>query len=218
MWRSVWRTTPACSEVWKEISAPVPTISSVEPPPMSTTSVGSVGGVLRGGAQVGEPRLLLAVEDPGREREALPQLGDEGAAVLGVADGAGRDRVDRLGAQLLDRRRRTRRSPRRRPRSPRPRAARRGRPRAPAASPCCAARPATPCRRRRRRPAAAPSWCRRRSPRPCWEPSGMGRHSRARPSREVACANAASQPQPSAPLLPSLVRRGVEQPGSSSGS
>ena len=35
MWRSVWRTTPACSEAWKAISAPVPTISSVEPPPMS---------------------------------------------------------------------------------------------------------------------------------------------------------------------------------------
>ena len=170
MWRSVWRTTPACSEVWKEISAPVPTISSVEPPPMSTTRVGSRRRVLGGRAEIGEPRLLLAVEDPGREREALAQLGDEGAAVLGVADGAGRDRVDRLGPELLDRRRRTRRSPRRRPRSPRPRAARRGRPRAPAASPCCAARPARPARRRRRRPAAAPSWCRRRSPRPCGSP------------------------------------------------
>ena len=44
MWRSLWRTTPACSEVWKAISGPVPTISSVEPPPMSTTSVGSLGG------------------------------------------------------------------------------------------------------------------------------------------------------------------------------
>ena len=103
MWRSLWRTTPACSEAWKEISAPVPTISSVEPPPMSITSVGSAGGVLGGGAEVGEARLLLAVEDAGREREALAQLGDEGAAVLGVADGAGRDRVDASVAQLLDR-------------------------------------------------------------------------------------------------------------------
>ena len=65
---------------------------------------GRLGGrLLRGGAEVGEPRLLLAVEDPGREREPLAQLGDEGAAVGGVADGAGRDRVDRLGARLLDR-------------------------------------------------------------------------------------------------------------------
>ncbi len=100
--RSVWRTTPAWSESWKEISRPVPTTSSVEPPPMSTTRVGSVGRRLRGGAEVGGAGLLLAVEDAGREREALAQLGDEGAAVVGVADGAGRDRVDRLGAQLLE--------------------------------------------------------------------------------------------------------------------
>ena len=39
------------------------------------------GRVLGGGAEVGEARLLLAVEHPGREREALAQLGDEGAAV-----------------------------------------------------------------------------------------------------------------------------------------
>ncbi len=42
--RSVWRTTPACREVWKATSVPVPTISSVEPPPMSITTVGSAGG------------------------------------------------------------------------------------------------------------------------------------------------------------------------------
>ena len=60
------------------------------------------GAAARGGAQVGEARLLLAVEDPGREREALAQLGDEGAAVVGVADRAGRDRVDRLGPGLLE--------------------------------------------------------------------------------------------------------------------
>ena len=34
-------------------------------------------------------------------REALSQLGDEGVAVGGVADGAGRDRRDALGALLL---------------------------------------------------------------------------------------------------------------------
>ena len=99
-WRSLWRTTPACKEAWKAISAPVPTISSVEPPPMSTTRVGSRGRVLAGGADVGEPRLLLAVEHPRREREALAQLGDEGVAVGGVAHGAGRDRDDLLDACL----------------------------------------------------------------------------------------------------------------------
>ena len=101
MWRSVWRTTPACSEAWKAISAPVPTISSVEPPPMSITSVGSRGGPFGGGAQVGEARLLLAVEHPRREREALAQLGDEGVAVGRVADRAGRDRLDRSAPRLL---------------------------------------------------------------------------------------------------------------------
>src|SRR6185436_8170087 len=53
-----------------------------------------------GRAGVGEPRLLVAVEDPGREREALAQLGDEGLAVGRVAHGAGRDRLDLLDAPL----------------------------------------------------------------------------------------------------------------------
>ena len=138
----------------------VPTISSVEPPPMSITRVGSIGRPFGGGPEVGEPRLLLAVEDPGREREALAQLGDEGAAVGGVADGAGRDRVDLLDAGSHRRSRRSRRSPRRPPRSPRRRAARRGRPRARAASPGSAARADRRGRRRRRRPTAGSSWCR----------------------------------------------------------
>ena len=146
--------------------SPVPTISSVEPPPMSITSVGIGGASLRGGAEVGEPRLLLAVEHAGREREALPQLGDEGAAVLGVAHGAGRDRVDRLDPQLADRRdvvadRRAGVLDRLR--------------REPAGEVDAAAQPRhraapldrrDPPVRRRRRPAAAPSWCRRRLPRP----------------------------------------------------
>ncbi len=44
MQRSLWRTTPAYRESWKAMSVPLPTISSVEPPPMSTTKVGSLGG------------------------------------------------------------------------------------------------------------------------------------------------------------------------------
>ena len=39
-WRSVWRTTPACVETWNSTSLPAPMTSSVEPPPMSSTSVG----------------------------------------------------------------------------------------------------------------------------------------------------------------------------------
>ena len=55
-------------------------------------------GPFGGGADVGQPGLLLAVEDPRREREPLAQLGDEGVAVVGVADGAGRDRIGLLDA------------------------------------------------------------------------------------------------------------------------
>ena len=39
-WRSVWRTTPACVEMWKVICPPSPTTYSVEPPPMSITTSG----------------------------------------------------------------------------------------------------------------------------------------------------------------------------------
>ena len=41
-WRSLWRTTPACVETWKLTSSPLPTTSSVEPPPTSMTTVGVV--------------------------------------------------------------------------------------------------------------------------------------------------------------------------------
>ncbi len=63
-----------------------------------------LGGVLGGGAEVGEVRLFGAVEDASGEVEALAQLGDEGAAVAGVADGAGGDRVDLSDAEVGDRR------------------------------------------------------------------------------------------------------------------
>ena len=55
----------------------------------------------RAGAEIGQARLLFAVEDPSRKRKSLPQLSDEGAAVGGVADGAGRDRIDRFDARVL---------------------------------------------------------------------------------------------------------------------
>ena len=79
MWRSVWRTTPACSEAWKAISR----AGADDQLGRAAADVDHqrrlARRVLGGGAEVGEPRLLLAVEDAGREREALAQLGDEGA-------------------------------------------------------------------------------------------------------------------------------------------
>ena len=102
MWRSVWRTTPACSEAWKEIFSPRADDQLGRAAADVDDQRRTRGHVLRGGAEVGEPRLLLAVEDARREREPLPQLGDEGASVAGVPDRAGRDRVDPLRAQLPD--------------------------------------------------------------------------------------------------------------------
>ena len=59
-WRSVWRTTPTCVETWKTRSAPAPTTSSVEPPPMSITSTSSSPRPARGRAERSQPRLLVA--------------------------------------------------------------------------------------------------------------------------------------------------------------
>ena len=55
-----------------------------------------------GRAGEGEPRLLLAGEQPRREAVAPLDLAEEGLAVLGVPHGAGRDAEDALGAELLD--------------------------------------------------------------------------------------------------------------------
>ena len=53
------------------------------------------------GSAVGQPGLLAAAEDARVEREALAQLGGEGARVVGVANGARRDRGHSLRSQLL---------------------------------------------------------------------------------------------------------------------
>ena len=50
--------------------------------------------------QVGETGLLVAVDGQGSQREALAQLGDEHASVLGVSDRAGRDRDRFVGLEL----------------------------------------------------------------------------------------------------------------------
>ena len=68
---------------------------------MSITRAGSGGGLFGGRAEVGEAGLLAAVEHLRGEREALAQLGDEGVAVGGVADRAGRDRHDLGDLRLL---------------------------------------------------------------------------------------------------------------------
>ena len=94
MWRSVWRTTPACRETWKSISEPVPTIELGRAAADVDDQRRLAGRILGGGAEVGEAGLLAAVEHLRREGEALAQLGDEGVAVGGVADGARRDRHD----------------------------------------------------------------------------------------------------------------------------
>ena len=71
-------------------------ISSVEPPPMSTTTVECVG--LADSAQR-ELGLLVAGEEPGREPVAPLDLAEERFAVLRVADGARRHEERALGAE-----------------------------------------------------------------------------------------------------------------------
>ena len=140
--------------------------------------------LLRGGAEVGEPRLLLAAEHPRREREALAQLGDEGVAVGGVAHRAGRDRHDGVGFGLLVERHVV--GDRLAGRLDRLRGELAGEvdataePRHPAAPLDLGDRPDYP----RRRSAAGSSWCRCRRPRPVWNPLAWTRHSICRlPSR-----------------------------------
>ena len=73
-------------------------ISSVEPPPMSTTSVALVG--LADAAQR-ELGLFVSGEEARREPVAPLDLAEERLAVLRVADGARRDEQRALGAEGL---------------------------------------------------------------------------------------------------------------------
>ncbi len=156
--------------------------------------------LLDGGAAVGEARLLLAVEDAGGEGETLAQLGDEGAAVGGVAHGAGRDRLDLLDACLAADRdvvadrlargldRLVGELPREVDAAAQPR------------HPAAAAR-ARRRHRRHRRSAAASSCCRRRSPRPVEnsQPCGPGTLERPQPQPLPAAAHAQPAMRPSRP-------------------
>ena len=112
--RSVRRTHPACRLVANETPSGPPTSSSVEPPPMSTSSVSGVERAVGGDAAERRLGLLAAVEQPRRPAVAL-------AEAVGGTRGRSRRRA----------RRSSRPRARARPRAPRPRArsrrARRGR-------------------------------------------------------------------------------------------
>ena len=99
--RSVRRTQPRSRLVWNETPSGPPRISSVEPPPTSTTSVDVGDRAARGDAAEGQERLLVAGEEARREAVAPLELTEERLAVLRVADGAGRERERSLGTELV---------------------------------------------------------------------------------------------------------------------
>ena len=94
--RSVSRTQPTS----RLARTSVPTIwSSVEPPPMSTTSVPGSSAPIAAQRQRG---LLVAAQQARREAVAPLDLAEEGLAVLGVAHGARRDAERPLGSERLE--------------------------------------------------------------------------------------------------------------------
>ena len=84
----------------------VPSVTSTLPPPMSTTTAGDAADVdAVAGGEVDEPRLFRARDDADPDAGLALDLGDEVAAVVRFARGAGRggdDLVDlvRLGQPL----------------------------------------------------------------------------------------------------------------------
>ena len=99
--RSVSRTEPMSRDVDHSTSAPSPSTSSVEPPPMSTTSV-RAGLEAAGGADEGRQRLLLAGEHLRPDAEDRLDRVRELVGVLGVACGRGGAEPDAVGAQHRD--------------------------------------------------------------------------------------------------------------------
>ena len=111
MWRSLMRTTPAGSETWKPAVRPRPTMNSVEPPPMSITTVGSVGARTAGHrAEERELRLFVAAEHARVEPVVLAHARGERGAVGGVAHGRGEHGEVRLAVVGVDLRRGSRRA------------------------------------------------------------------------------------------------------------
>ena len=70
-WRSLWRTTPIWVETWKPGTPRAPHTSSVDPPPMSTTS-SSVGSPA-GRAAVAPANVKAASSAPLRVRPSTPR-------------------------------------------------------------------------------------------------------------------------------------------------
>jgi hypothetical protein len=105
--RSVIRTTPICREVKKATSPPCPTTNSVEPPPISMTTISPSSRpwvALAGRAEEGERRLLGAGDLARVDAEALTHRLGERRAVARVAHRAGQHRDRRVGPMLVDRR------------------------------------------------------------------------------------------------------------------
>ena len=71
MWRSVWRTTPAWVETWNSIFPPAPWTTSVEPPPMSTTTSGVVSAGSR--SLVAPAKVSSASVSPSMVRASKPK-------------------------------------------------------------------------------------------------------------------------------------------------
>ena len=91
---------PHAADVEADAEASAPTTSSVEPPPMSTTTVAGPT------ASAVTPRNINCAsssprQQPRREAVAPLHLAEERLAVLGVADGTRRDRERPLGAEPL---------------------------------------------------------------------------------------------------------------------
>ena len=90
MCRSLMRTTPAGSETWKPATESCPTMNSVEPPPMSITTVGSVEEAR---SCIAPRNVSCASSSPAStarvERELVAHALGEVGAVGGVADGGG---------------------------------------------------------------------------------------------------------------------------------
>ena len=97
--RSVSRTQPAWRLVENDTPSGPPTTSSVEPPPMSTSSVS--GSSVR--SDVTPPNVVSAssraVEEAGAQPYRSPRLVQEPATVGRVAHGARRDRQHAFGAE-----------------------------------------------------------------------------------------------------------------------
>ena len=87
--------------MWNETPSGPPSTSSVEPPPTSTMSVSILDRAACGHPAERQQRLVVPGEQLRREAVAPLDLAEERLAVLGIADGARRNRERPLGAERL---------------------------------------------------------------------------------------------------------------------